>query len=303
MKKKKLWSAMLAMNLIATTSVGFTRREDDDGQAAGIMTGNRRVRIRNYILMCMAVLCTSCASYKKVVYLQDVEPLKQQVIEQKYEVYIHNDDLLAIMVNSKNPELALPFNMPMISYQIGSQSSPLQRVLGYLVDTNGEIDFPILGKMHVAGLTRLQLTELIKQRLTEEDLIKDPVVTVQFLNYKVSVMGEVNRPGSFNISGDRITLLEALSMAGDLTIYGRRDRVAVIRENDGQRTILYHDLRSSDVFNSPCYYLQQNDIVYVEPNNSKAGQSEINQNKSVGVWLSAGSILVSIVSLIVTLTK
>ena len=207
------------------------------------------------------------------------------------------------MVNSKNPELALPFNMPMISYQIGSQSSPQQRVLGYLVDTNGEIDFPILGKMHVAGLTRLQLTELIKQRLTEEDLIKDPVVTVQFLNYKVSVMGEVNRPGSFNISGDRITLLEALSMAGDLTIYGRRDRVAVIRENDGQRTILYHDLRSSDVFNSPCYYLQQNDIVYVEPNNSKAGQSEINQNKSVGVWLSAGSILVSIVSLIVTLTK
>lgn len=235
--------------------------------------------------------------------MQDVEPLKQQVIEQKYEVYIHNDDLLAIMVNSKNPELALPFNMPMISYQIGSQSSPQQRVLGYLVDTNGEIDFPILGKMHVAGLTRLQLTELIKQRLTEEDLIKDPVVTVQFLNYKVSVMGEVNRPGSFNISGDRITLLEALSMAGDLTIYGRRDRVAVIRENDGQRTILYHDLRSSDVFNSPCYYLQQNDIVYVEPNNSKAGQSEINQNKSVGVWLSAGSILVSIVSLIVTLTK
>ena len=218
-------------------------------------------------------------------------------------MYIHNDDLLAIMVNSKNPELALPFNMPMISYQIGSQSSPQQRVLGYLVDTNGEIDFPILGKMHVAGLTRLQLTELIKQRLTEEDLIKDPVVTVQFLNYKVSVMGEVNRPGSFNISGDRITLLEALSMAGDLTIYGRRYRVAVIRENDGQRTILYHDLRSSDVFNSPCYYLQQNDIVYVEPNNSKAGQSEINQNKSVGVWLSAGSILVSIVSLIVTLTK
>lgn len=253
--------------------------------------------------MCMAVLCTSCASYKKVVYLQDVEPLKQQVIEQKYEVYIHNDDLLAIMVNSKNPELALPFNMPMISYQIGSESAPQQRVLGYLVDTNGEIDFPILGKMHVAGLTRLQLTELIKQRLTEEDLIKDPVVTVQFLNYKVAVMGEVNRPGSFNISGDRITLLEALSMAGDLTIYGRRDRVAVIRENDGQRTILYHDLRSSDVFNSPCYYLQQNDIVYVEPNNSKAGQSEINQNKSVGVWLSAGSILVSIVSLIVTLTK
>lgn len=253
--------------------------------------------------MCVVVLCTSCASSKKVVYLQDVVPLKQQDIEQKYEVYIHNDDLLAIMVNSKNPELALPFNMPMVTYQLGSQSAPQQRVLGYLVDTNGDIDFPILGKLHVAGLTRLQLTDMIKQRLIDEDLIKDPIVTVQFLNYKVSVMGEVNRPGSFNISGDRITLLEALSMAGDLTIYGRRDRVAVIREKDGKRTILMHDLRSSDIFNSPCYYLQQNDIVYVEPNKAKAGQSEINQNKSVGVWLSAASILVSIASLIVTLTK
>ena len=261
------------------------------------------MKIWNYMLMCVVVLCTSCASSKKVVYLQDVVPLKQQVIEQKYEVYIHNDDLLAIMVNSKNPELALPFNMPMVTYQLGSQSAPQQRVLGYLVDTNGDIDFPILGKLHVAGLTRLQLTDLIKQRLIEEDLIKDPIVTVQFLNYKVAVMGEVNRPGSFNISGDRITLLEALSMAGDLTIYGRRDRVAVIREKDGKRTILMHDLRSSDIFNSPCYYLQQNDIVYVEPNKAKAGQSEINQNKSVGVWLSAASILVSIASLIVTLTK
>ena len=261
------------------------------------------MKIWNYMLMCVVVLCTSCASSKKVVYLQDVVPLKQQDIKQKYEVYVHNDDLLAIMVNSKNPELALPFNMPMVSYQLGSQTAPQQRVLGYLVDTNGDIDFPILGKLHVAGLTRLQLTDMIKQRLIDEDLIKDPIVTVQFLNYKVSVMGEVNRPGSFNISGDRITLLEALSMAGDLTIYGRRDRVAVIREKDGKRTILMHDLRSSDIFNSPCYYLQQNDIVYVEPNKAKAGQSEINQNKSVGVWLSAASILVSIASLIVTLTK
>ena len=263
------------------------------------------MKIWNYMLMCVVVLCTSCASSKKVVYLQDVVPLKQQDIEQKYEVYVHNDDLLAIMVNSKNPELALPFNMPMVSYQLGSGStnSGSQRVLGYLVDGNGDIDFPILGKLHVAGLTRTQLTEMIKQRLIEGDLIKDPIVTVQFLNYNVSVMGELNRPGSFNISGDRITLLEALSMAGDLTIYGRRDRVAVIREKDGKRTILMHDLRSSDIFNSPCYYLQQSDIVYVEPNKAKAEQTDINQNKSLGVWFGAISALVSIASLIVTLTK
>ena len=193
--------------------------------------------------------------------------------------------------------------MPVVTYQIGTQNTPQQRVLGYLVDKNGEIDFPILGKLQVAGLTRLELTELIKQKLIDEDLIKDPIVTVQFLNFKVSVMGEVSRPGSFTINSDRITLLEALSMAGDLTIYGRRDRVAVIRETDGKRTILFHDLRSSDIFLSPCYYLQQNDIVYVEPNKAKAGQREINSNTSMSVWLSAVSILATISSLIVTATK
>lgn len=254
----------------------------------------------------MMVLATACTSRKEIVYLQDVVPLKQQEIDQKYEVIIHSDDLLSIMVNSKDPELALPFNLPMVTYQLGTNGgigSSQQRVLGYLVDNAGNIDFPILGEIYVEGLTRMQLTALIKDRLMKEDLIKDPVVTVQFLNYKISVMGEVARAGSFNISGDRITLLEALSMAGDLTIYGKRDRVAVIREKGGVRTILYHDLRSSDLFKSPCYYLQQNDIVYVEPNKARAGQSGINQNNSVGVWLSAVSILASIAGLIVSLNK
>ena len=251
-----------------------------------------------YLVVCMAVFFTACTSTKKIIYLQDVVPLKQQEIEQKYEVIIHGDDLLAIMVNSRDPELALPFNMPMVSYQLGSNTGGQQRVLGYLVDTNGNIDFPILGEIHVEGLTRMQLTELIKNKLIEGDLIKDPIVTVQFLNFKISVMGEVGRPGSFTISGDRITLLEALSMAGDLTIYGRRDRVGVIRENKGKRTILFHDLRSADIFNSPCYYLQQNDIVYVEPNKAKSGQSSINQNNSIGVWVSVISLLTTIAVLI-----
>ena len=251
-----------------------------------------------YLLVCVAVFFTACTSTKKILYLQDVVPLKQQEIEQKYEVIIHSDDLLAIMVNSRDPELALPFNMPMVTYQLGSNSTGQQRVLGYLVDTNGDIDFPILGKIHVEGLTRMQLTELVKNKLIEGDLIKDPIVTVQFLNFKVSVMGEVGRPGSFTISGDRITLLEALSMAGDLTIYGRRDRVGVIRENNGKRTILFHDLRSAEIFNSPCYYLQQNDIVYVEPNKAKSGQSGINQNHTIGVWVSVISLLTTIAVLI-----
>lgn len=260
-------------------------------------------KFTKWMLLSWVILFSACNSTKEVVYLQDVIPLKQQDIERKYEVFIHEDDLLSIMVNSKDPELALPFNMPLITYQIGSESSGQQRVLGYLVDTNGDIDFPILGKLHVAGLSRLELRDLIKEKLISGDYIKDPVVTVQFLNYKVSVMGEVARPGSFTITGDRITLLEALSMAGDLTIYGRRDRVAVIREENGKRTILFHDLRSSDIFTSPCYYLQQNDIVYVEPNKAKAGQRDINQNNSVSVWLSAVSVLAAVASLLVTVLK
>lgn len=260
-------------------------------------------KFTKWMLLSWVILFSACNSTKEVVYLQDVIPLKQQDIERKYEVFIHEDDLLAIMVNSKDPELALPFNMPLITYQIGSEGGGQQRVLGYLVDTNGDIDFPILGKLHVAGLSRPELRDLIKEKLISGDYIKDPVVTVQFLNYKVSVMGEVARPGSFTITGDRITLLEALSMAGDLTIYGRRDRVAVIREENGKRTILFHDLRSSDIFTSPCYYLQQNDIVYVEPNKAKAGQRDINQNNSVSVWLSAVSVLAAVASLLVTVLK
>lgn len=250
------------------------------------------------LLISSLTLLFSCASPEKVLYLQDIPDHLQQEIVQNYEVIIHQDDLLAIMVNSINPELALPFNMPMISYQIGKDSYGQQRVLGYLVDPQGEIDFPILGKIKAEGLTRAELTHRIKQKLIKEDLIKDPIVTVQFLNYKISVMGEVSRPGSFNISGDRITLLEALSMAGDLTIYGKRDRVAVIRETDGQRSIQYHDLRSSKIFNSPYYYLQQNDIVYVEPNKAKIGQSEINQNNSISTWVSIMSLLTSMAVLI-----
>ena len=257
-----------------------------------------KVKYVAYLVVCMAIFLTACTSTKKIIYLQDVVPLKQQEIEQKYEVIIHSDDLLAIMVNSRDPELALPFNMPMITYQLGSESSGQQRVLGYLVDTEGNIDFPILGTLYVEGLTRMELTEFIKNKLIEEDLIKDPIVTVQFLNFKISVMGEVSRPGSFTISGDRITLLVALSMAGDLTIYGRRDRVGVIREENGKRTILFHDLRSAEIFNSPCYYLQQNDIVYVEPNKAKSGQSNINQNNSIGVWVSVVSLLTTIAVLI-----
>ena len=257
------------------------------------------IKVQHYLLLCLIAFLASCSAPKEVLYLQDIASIKEENIDKNYEVIIHKDDLLAILVNSKDPELALPFNMPVVTYQIGAQTTAQQRLLGYLVDQNGDIDFPILGKIHVEGLTRMQVTELIKQKLMSEDLIKDPIVTVQFLNFKVSVMGEVTRPGTFDISGDRITLLEALSMAGDLTIYGRRDRVAVIREKDGKRRILYHDLRSSDIFQSPCYYLQQNDIVYVEPNKARRGNAKYSQSDQFNV--SVVSTIIGGISVFVSL--
>jgi len=267
------------------------------------MQTKNSVLLQKELLVLLTLLLIGCGSPKNVLYFQDVDYSKILEVEDAYEIVIQKDDLLAIMVNSQDPELALPFNMPLVSYQIGAASYGQQRILGYLVDSEGNIDFPMLGTLHVEGLTRLELTNLIKNKLIGQDFIKDLVVTVQYLNYKISVMGEVARPNNFNITSERITLLEALSMAGDLTIYGKRDRVAVIREEDGIITVLYHDLRSADIFKSPYYYLRQNDIVYVEPNKARIGQSEINQNNSVGVWLSAGSVLASVVSLIITITK
>lgn len=257
------------------------------------------------LLMIAIVLfvATSCASGRKVLYLQDAKPGEMMRINQNYEIRVNKDDLLSIMVTSEDPELALPFNMPVVSYQLGSSGSGMgqQRILGYLVDADGTIDFPVLGKLFVEGMTRDQLTTMLKRRLVEDGHIAEPVVTVQFLNFKISVIGEVSRAGNFNITDGRITLLEALSLAGDLTIYGRRDRVAVIREKEGERTIVYHDLRSAEIFNSPYFYLQQNDVIYVEPNKARSGQTYINQNNSIGVWLSIISSIASMAVLIINL--
>lgn len=250
------------------------------------------------IALGMSLILSSCGSLKKTVYFQDVDQEVVQEISMKYEVHILKDDLLSVVVNSTNPELAVPFNAPVVSHQIGGNPYGQATVLGYLVDSDGYIDYPVLGRIKVEGMTRNELTVYIKERIISEGYINDPIVSVKFLNYKVSVMGEVSRPGTFSVTGDRITLLEALSMAGDLTIYGKRDRVAVIRESNGIRSLKYLDLRSAKIFESPYYYLQQNDIVYVEPNKRKAQQSEINQNNSVGTWVSIASLLTSMAVLI-----
>lgn len=256
------------------------------------------------------LLFSSCATRKDLTYLRDMEELKEYPVFQKYEAVIHRDDRLSITVSCKNPELTLPFNIPGSSnYSVGPDGNIPTNMLtsgndnasrGYLVDVNGEIDFPVLGKLKVEGRTRGQVTEMIKQRLIDEDLIKDPIVMVNFLNFKITVLGEVGGPGTYDITGDRITLLEAIAKAGDITDQGRVDRVAVIREYGNKRRIMFHDLRSKDVFNSPCYYLQQNDIVYVEPS---AIKTRDNAQRAISTFSMIISFITTVTSLVVLAVK
>lgn len=246
-----------------------------------------------FVLMAWIVLASSCATSKDIVYLQDTNVYPSSGIGQNYEIKIQKDDLLGITVNSKDPELALPFNLPTIAYQAGKgeQLTTAQQLQGYLVDSEGNIDFPLLGNLHVAGMTRLELTNLLKKRLTDGNYLSDPVVNVKLLNYKIAVMGEVTKPGTYPINSDRVSILDALSMAGDLTIYGKREDIKIIREENGIRTVAVVDLKSSDLFASPYFYLQQNDVVYVSPNKSRVGQSTYNSN--LPLLVSCLSVLIS----------
>lgn len=263
-------------------------------------------------LICLAAAIASCGSktYKNIDYLQNVLRDTTMSLNTNFNegIIVQPKDMISIVVTSRNPELSAMFNLASVTYQAGSESGVsggYQRIMGYSVDENGDIDFPILGKLHVAGLNRWGVAEVVKNELVRRNLLKDAVVTVEFLNFKISVVGEVSRPGTFNVTGDRINILEAISLAGDLTIYGKRDNVTVIREQNGKRQLYKIDLRDTELFKSPAYYLQQNDVVYVQPNKVRAGQSTINENsfRSVSFWTTLSASLLSITNLIVTISK
>ncbi|MCQ2148103.1 MAG: polysaccharide biosynthesis/export family protein [Bacteroidales bacterium] len=260
-----------------------------------------------FAVLVMFVLA-SCSSktYRNINYIQDVVADTTWAMKVNSGIVIQPKDQISIIVSSRQPSLAAMYNLPVASYQAGSDATlnaGYQRLIGYVVDNDGTIDFPSIGRIPVAGKTRWELAEYVKNAISSS--VKDAIVTVDFMNFKVSVLGEVANPGTFTITGDKLNLLEALSLARDLTIYGRRDNVTVIREQNGQRNIYQIDLRSSDLFSSPAYYLQQNDVVYVYPNSVKAGQSTINENyfKSANFWMSFGSILITVANLIIAIKK
>lgn len=225
--------------------------------------------VRSFMML-MILGVFSCASPKKIVYLQNASANggKNAI---SYELLIQPDDMLQIIVSAENPEVAVPYNLKSVSVTEAMGGQSLGDV--YLVDKNGEIEFPQLGKIKLSGLTRLEAIEKIKTTL--KDHISNPIIQLKITNFKFSVLGEVASPGTHSVAGERITLLEGLSMAGDLTIYGKRKNIMVIREKEGVKSIEKVDITNADFINSPYYYLAQNDVVYVEPNKTQVNNSVI----------------------------
>lgn len=254
---------------------------------------------KNHILLFLAVmavcLLTSCATPKNVTYFQNREALDNAAKGYLVDARIMPKDVLTITVNTVNPPAAQQFNLVTPTSQTMLQS--------YLVDNEGKINFPVIGELKVGGLTKTEAEQLIKEKidpyLAESE---NPIVTVRMSSFSISVLGEVNAPGSFTVGREKISVLEALARAGDLTIYGLRENVTLIREDsDGRKTFHTLNLNDANIVNSPYYYLQQNDILYVETNKTKIQNSRV--GASTNLWISATGILVSLTTLLVSLLK
>ncbi|MEG1721836.1 MAG: polysaccharide biosynthesis/export family protein [Bacteroidales bacterium] len=253
------------------------------------------------VAICLMVF-PSCKSYKDVSYFQNIDEISLSYLNDtivNYQVRIMPDDLLGITVTGLDPNTVAPFNLPAMSFLMPGEKevSFVQNLQSYLVSQEGDINFPVLGKVKVAGLTKQEGIDYLQALIS--NYVKNPIVNIQFLNFKISVLGEVGRPGFYVMSNDRTSILDAIGYAGDLTIYGERNNVLLIRDNNGTKEFHRFDLSRSDLFASPYYYLQQNDIIYVEPNRSKQRNSRYSQQDSFNVSLL--SAIVSTLSVITSL--
>lgn len=235
---------------------------------------------------------TSCVSKKKILYFQDDGTTVKNV--QPFALKFKKDDMLAINVSSKNLETVKIYNLPVVAYNAATNSvNGIPKLQSYLIDANGEIQFPELGKIKLEGLTRVEAIKLLEQKIRPS--VTDVTVNIQILNFKINVMGDVKNPGMFPIQNERVTILDALAMAGDTNISG--DRIIEVKRETPKGVVTgYIDLRSNQLFASPFYYLQQNDVVYVNPNSAKIQSASYNQN--TGLFISIASVLISLISIL-----
>lgn len=257
------------------------------------------------VAMTMVLVLGSCGSAKKVAYFQNADSISLAASKMLYDAKIMPKDQLTITVLTTNPQASAPFNLS-VSNTIGTSgqlSTSTGSLQGYLVDNNGNIEFPVIGTIHVGGLTKTQCEELIKSKVIPYlSASENPIVTVRMASYRVTVIGEVGKPGVVSVPTEKMSVIEALAQSGDLTIYGKRDNVMLIREDaSGEKHIHRMNLNDANLINSPYYYMQQNDILYVEPNGVKAKNSAIGQ--STTIWFSVISILTSLTSLLVNILR
>lgn len=242
----------------------------------------------------MLFTLSSCVSKKDVLYFQDIGNIRNQQDSLTYNTIIRPDDLITITVSALNPETVVPFNPPLIITPSGDGTiNGARQIQTYLVDKDGTIEFPVLGTLKLGGLTRQGATQMLKKELST--YVIDPIINLRILNFTISVLGEVQRPGTFTVQDERVTILEALGLAGDMTIFGERDQVQVIREENGKTKYGVLDFTSIDLINSPFYYLQQNDVVIVPPNGAQVQSSGFNRNTSV--FISIAGIIISVISI------
>ena len=258
-----------------------------------------------FFLLVSVVILTGCGSTKNIPYFQNSDSIDYDQSKYLYDARIMPKDILTITVSTVNPDAAIPFNqtVPTVMNQNTRSTYSQPTLQTYLVDNNGFIDYPVIGSLKVGGLTKSeceqQIYRKIKPYMNENE---NPVVTVRMANYKISVLGEVARPGMYNVGNEKINILEALAQAGDLSIYGVREKVKLIREDSlGRKEIHVLDLTDANIISSPYYYLQQNDIVYVEPNKVTARNSSVGATTTL--WFSATSILISLTSLLYNILK
>ena len=244
--------------------------------------------------MLLAIISlTSCVSSKEIIYFQDEKIEKNDQVSLNSDLIYKPNDLLTINVSGLDPDAVKPFNLPVVAYSNSVISAEGNlKMQTYLIDIKGNIEFPVLGTIRLEGLTRTKATAFLKEKLTE--YIKDPIVNIRLANFTITVIGEVNNPGTFTIQDERISLIEALGLAGDLTIHGKRENVFLIREDNGVKRFTKFDLRSIKVVNSRNYYLTKNDLPYVEPNKAKIRSSSYNENNVI--LISAISTLTTILA-------
>ena len=237
-------------------------------------------------------LLSSCASKRNIVYFQNSDQISQSTYRQddaNYKIKIMPNDNLFIRVSAINPDAVAIFNV--VQSQNGNISSGSLDILGYLVDPKGNINLPLVGEVHVAGLTKAEAIQLLQKEISK--FVTEPVVNIRILNYKISILGEVARPGIYTVTDERISIPQAIALAGDLTIYGERHNVQLIRLENGEKKFYYFDLTSPDIFSSPNYYLLQNDVLYVTPNGTKVRSSTSNQNIPLVISIISATLMLA----------